>query len=97
MDAFHQAPVEASAQINACEINVTGPVEGEWVHIDFYASILDHKGRVKSVFAPFSHDAEFALLSAPSASTEVHAPGAAFIFAAGFAFLARRRAQKKSA
>lgn len=97
MDAFPLAPVEASGQINAYEINVTGLVEGEWVHVDLYGSILDRQGRIKSVFAPFSHDAEFALLNAPGTSTEVHAPGAALIFVAGFAFIARRRAQKKSA
>jgi hypothetical protein len=97
MDAFPQAPVEASGQINAYEINVAGLAEGEWIHVDLYGYILNRKGRIKSVFAPFSHDAEFALLGAPVTSTEVHAPGAALIFGAGFLFLARRRARKKNA
>lgn len=97
IDAFPQAPVEASGQINAYEVHVTGLVEGEWVHVDLYGSILNRKGKVRSVFAPFSHDAEFALLNAPSANTEVHAPGAGLIFAAGLIFLARRRVQKKAA
>ena len=97
MDAFPQAPIETTGQINAYEINVTGLAEGEWVHVDLYGSVLNRKGRVKGVFAPFSHDAEFALLGAPVTSTEVHAPGADLIFGAGFVLLARRRSHKKNA
>lgn len=98
MDAFPEAPVEASGQINAYDINVTGLVEGEWVHVDLYGSILNRRGKVKSVFAPFSHDAEFALLAAgPIGSTEVHAPGAMLIFSAGLFFIARKRRNKKNA
>lgn len=98
MDAFPDAPVETSGQINAYEINVTGLGADEWIHVDLYGSILNGKGNVKSVFAPFSHDAEFALTSGlPAASTEVPAPGAALIFAGGFVFLARRRPHKKNA
>ncbi|MFT5489248.1 MAG: hypothetical protein ACI9JL_003517 [Paracoccaceae bacterium] len=98
MDAFPEAPVEASGQINAYDINVTGLVEGEWVHVDLYGSVLNKRGRVKSVFAPFSHDAEFALLSAgPIGNTEVHAPGAMLIFSAGLFLIARKRRNKKRA
>lgn len=98
MDAFPEAPVEAAGQINAYDINVTGLVEGEWVHVDLYGSILNKRGRVKSVFAPFSHDAEFTLLSAgPISNTEVHAPSAMAVFAAGLFFIARKRRNKKNA
>ncbi len=98
MDAFPEAPIEATGQINAYDINVTGLVEGEWIHIDLYGSILNSRGKVKSVFAPFSHDAEFTLLAAgPIGSTEVHAPGALVIFSAGLFFLARQRRNKKNA
>lgn len=97
MDAFPEAPVEASGQINAYDINVTGLVEGEWVHVDLYGSILNKRGKVKSVFAPFSHDAEFALLTAETVgSTEVHAPGALLIFSIGLLFVARNRRCKKN-
>ncbi|CAN0598950.1 unnamed protein product, partial [Laminaria digitata] len=57
MDAFPEAPVEASGQINAYDINVIGLVEGEWIHIDLDGSILNKRGKVKSVFAPLSHNA----------------------------------------
>ena len=98
MDAFPEAPIEATGQINAYDINVTGLVEGEWIHIDLYGSILNSRGKVKSVFSPFSHDAEFTLLAAgPIGSTEVHAPGALVIFSAGLFFLARQRRNKKNA
>lgn len=97
MDAFPQAPVEAAGQINAYEVSVTGLAEGEWVHVDLHGSIFNRSGKLKSVFAPFSHDAEFALLDAPITSTEVHAPGAGIIFVAGCIFLARSRQQKKTA
>jgi hypothetical protein len=98
MYAFPEAPIEATGQINAYDINVTGLVEGEWIHIDLYGSILNSRGKVKSVFAPFSHDAEFTLLAAgPIGSTEVHAPGALVIFSAGLFFLARQRRNKKNA
>lgn len=97
MDAFPEAPVEAAGQINAYDVHVTGLVEGEWVHVDLYGTIFNRKGKLKSVFAPFSHDAEFSLLSAPATNTEVHAPGAGLIFAAAFIFLARRYHQKKTA
>lgn len=98
MDAFPDAPVEASGQINAYDINVTGLTDGEWVHIDLYGSILNKRGKLKSVFAPFSHDAEFALISAgPVSNTEVHAPGAMLIFSAGLFFIARKRRNKKRA
>lgn len=98
MDAFPEAPVEAAGQINAYDINVTGLVEGEWIHVDLYGSILNKRGRVKSVFAPLSHNAEFALLAAgPIGSTEVHAPGAMLIFTAGLFLIARKRRNKKRA
>ena len=98
MEAFPEAPVEASGQINAYDINVTGLTEGEWVHVDLYGSILNSRGRVKQVFAPYSHDAEFTLLAAgPIGSTEVNAPGAMTIFAAGLFFVARRKRGKKNA
>lgn len=98
MDAFPEAPIEAAGQINAYDINVTGLIEGEWIHVDLYGSILNKRGKVKSVFAPLSHNAEFALLSAgPIGSTEVHAPGAMLIFSAGLFFVARKRRNKKSA
>lgn len=97
IEAFPQAPLEALGQINAYEVHVNGLVEGEWIHVDLYGSIFNRKGELKSVFAPFSHDAEFALLGAPPTSTEVNAPGAALIFAAGMIFLAHRRRQKKTA
>lgn len=98
MDAFPEAPIEATGQINAHDINVTGLVEGEWIHIDLYGSIRNSRGKVKSVFSPFSHDAEFTLLAAgPIGSTEVHAPGALVIFSAGLFFLARQRRNKKNA
>ena len=94
MEAFP----EATGQINAYDINVTGLVEGEWIHIDLYGSILNSRGKVNSVFAPFSHDAEFTLLAArPIGSTEVHARGALIIFSAGLFFLARQRRNKKNA
>jgi hypothetical protein len=51
IDAFPQAPVEVSGQINTYEINVTGLVEGEWIDVDLYGSIINRKGRVKGVFA----------------------------------------------
>ena len=98
MDAFPEAPVEASGQINAYDINVTGLTEGEWVHVDLYGSILNSRGNVKQVFAPYSHDAEFTLRTAgPIGNTEVNAPGAMLIFSAGLFFVARRRRNKKNA
>ena len=98
MEAFPEAPVEASGQINAYDINVTGLTEGEWIHVDLYGSILNSRGRVKQVFAPYSHDAEFTLLAAgPIGNTEVNAPGAMLIFAAGLFFVARRQRNKKNA
>ena len=98
MDAFPEAPVEASGQINAYDINVTGLTEGEWVHVDLYGSILNSRGKVKQVFAPYSHDAEFTLLTSdPIGNTEVNAPGAMLIFSAGLFFVGRRRRNKKNA
>lgn len=98
IDAFPEAPVELSGQINAYDVNVTGLVEGEWVHVDLYGSILNKRGSVKSVFAPLSHNAEFALLTAgPIGSTEVQAPGAMVIFFAGLFFISRNRRNKKNA
>lgn len=98
MDAFPEAPVEASGQINAYDINVTGLVEGEWIHVDLYGSILNKRGKLKSVFAPLSHNAEFTLLAAgPISNTEVHAPSAILIFSAGLFFIARKRRSKKNA
>ena len=44
VDAFLQAPLEASGQINAYEVSVTGLNEGEWVNIDIYGYILNNKG-----------------------------------------------------
>lgn len=57
VDAFPQAPLEASGQINAYDVSVSGLNEGEWVNIDIYGYILNKKGYVKSRFAPFSHNA----------------------------------------
>ena len=56
MDAFPEAPVEAASQINVYDINVTGLIEGEWVHVDVYGSILNRRGKVRSVFAPLSQN-----------------------------------------
>ena len=95
-EAFPQAPLEASGQINAYEVSVTGLNEGEWVNVDIYGYILNKKGRVKSVFAPFSHNAEFAQFSANS-TTDVPEPGAALIFAAGMFIVLRKRVNKKRA
>ena len=98
VDAFPQAPLEASGQINAYEVSVTGLNEGEWVNIDIYGYILNNKGYVKSRFAPFSHNAAFEVASFnPSGDTAVPTPGAALIFGAGFGFLACQRRNKKRA
>ncbi len=98
MEAFQEAPLEASGQINAYDINITGLAEGEWIHVDLHGSILNSRGRIKSVFTPFSHDAEFTLLAAgPLGNTEVNAPGAVPIFSAGLLFVARKRRNKKNA
>ena len=93
MSAFPHAPLEASGQINAYDISVAGLNEGEWIHVDLYGAYFDNRGRVKSVFAPFSHDAEFAILSVTSTSgeTPVPEPAAALILAPFLAFLMYRR------
>ncbi|MGB0631193.1 MAG: choice-of-anchor N protein [Alphaproteobacteria bacterium] len=98
VDAFPQAPLEASGQINAYDVSVSGLNEGEWVNIDIYGYILNSKGYVKSRFAPFSHNAAFEVSSFnPSSDPAVPAPGAGLIFAAGFGFLACHRRYKKRA
>ena len=93
MSAFPHAPLEASGQINAYDISVAGLNEGEWIHVDLYGAYFDNRGRVKSVFAPFSHDAEFAILPVTSTSgeTPVPEPAAALILAPFLAFLMYRR------
>ena len=98
VNAFPQAPLEASGQINAYEMSVTGLNEGEWVNIDIYGYILDRKGRVKSKFAPFSHNAAFeqASFNPNNDNTDVPAPGASVIFAAAVGFLAYRRNKKRA-
>lgn len=96
IDAFPQAPLEASGQINAYDVSVSGLNEGEWVNIDIYGYILNKKGHVKSRFAPFSHNAAFEIASFnPSSGAAVPAPGAGLIFAAAFGFLAYHRRSKK--
>tara|TARA_Y100001934_G_C12293985_1_gene746355 strand:+ start:411 stop:1181 length:771 start_codon:yes stop_codon:yes gene_type:complete len=98
VDAFPQAPLKASGQINAYDVSVSGLNESEWVNIDIYGYILNKKGYVKSRFAPFSHNAAFELASFnPTSGAAVPAPGAGLIFAAGFGFMMYQRRNKKRA
>src|SRR3546814_14635361 len=52
---FPDAPGATSGQINVYEITVSGIGVGGFVHFDLYGSLLGGQ-KVKSVFAPFSHD-----------------------------------------
>ena len=91
IDAFPQAPAEFSGQINAYEINVTGLIPGEWVHIDLYDSIAS-KNKARAVFAPFSHDAGNSVIEPTGEEPNpVPAPGGLLFMAVGLAVLAGRR------
>lgn len=94
MTAFPQAPLEASGQINAYDVSVTGLNEGEWIHIDLYGAYENKRGKTKSVFAPFSHDADFSLLALTDTSEETAAvpePASALILGPFLGLLMYRR------
>ena len=78
-NAFPAAPVDATGQINAYEITVTGLGTGDWLHVDLYGSYLANAGKVKTTFAPFSHDAAFA----QGGAVQLPVPGAALLFVTG--------------
>lgn len=74
-------------QINVYEITVTGT---DWVHFDLYDHIESaSRGRIKYVFAPFSHDAEG--MGVPDGGMTLVLLG---IGLAGLAVASRQRAAK---
>lgn len=92
VDAFPAAPVDPEGQINAYEINVSGLLPGQWLHIDLYGSI-ESKNKIKAVFAPFSHDAgsTTTLTGGGGETISVPAPDGSLILLAALGLLARRR------
>ena len=62
---FPQASLERGAQINVYDVKV----EGADAHFDLYGQVTDSHGRVRNVFAPFSHDATDGPTSAPVPGT----------------------------
>ncbi|MEX2455175.1 MAG: choice-of-anchor N protein [Rhodospirillaceae bacterium] len=95
IDAFPNAPIGTSGQINAYEIFFAGLEDGESVHIDLYGYNLGSNNRIRAVFAPFSHDGSYTQSpfdpNPGNDSDPIPEPGIALLLAGGCLWMAVRR------